>query len=220
MKRAALIVTIIVILCGSILLAYWVSTEGFAQIQPLRADEIYRIHTEEQVPREELSLFLATTDNLYLYYDYAGLVNVYSEEGIFLYGLQVKSLKHGYGDIAFDEGLLYIKARGNAMYVFDKMKLTSHFESTNNPEAYKAAELLMSGTPCREVDGVKYYAAGNEIVKSENDGPLQTVIRLPKKNESIRYLGIFLLLATAAVTYHIGSQRRHIRVKKEPPCPS
>lgn len=212
MKKALIILAMSVILICFVQLAYYVGAEGFSRIQPLRTDEAYRIYTEEQVPREDLSLYLVTDERIFLYYDYEGVINVYSLEGNFLFGLQIQSLRNGTGDIAFSKGFLYIKARGNTIYIFDDMTLVSSFDRADNPNEYIAIELLMNGAPCHEVDGVKYYAAGNEIVKSESGYPLQTVISLPKKNKSVYYLGIGILLVIAGLMHYIGYLKKKYKV--------
>ena len=63
------------------------------------------------------------TDRLYLYFEEYGIVNVYARSGPFLYGIKVGHSRNGKGAIAIVDGLLYVKARGNIIYIFDGEEL-------------------------------------------------------------------------------------------------
>ena len=105
---------------------------------------------EERIPQNKYS-FQTVSDGtiVCLYYDSLGLVNVYSSGGGFLYGIEVGHLRNGKGAIALENGLLYVKARGNVIYVFDGMKLIDWAEfsfdsSTEEKEYYRHYEEQMN----------------------------------------------------------------------------
>lgn len=63
--------------------------------------------------------FLTAADDqyLYVYYDEKGIVNVYRQGGPFLFRIELDHIPNGKGAIAARDGLLYVKARGNVIYV-------------------------------------------------------------------------------------------------------
>lgn len=203
MKRAYILVAICIILISVIVLSILISHEGFSNILPLEAEEKYRILTDELVPREEISLFLVTEELIFVYFDYNGIINIYTQDGIFLYGLQIDSLKNGVGDIAFREGILYIKARGNMIYLFKETVLVDNFRRQENPDTYKEIELLMDGEPCHQINNVKFFSSNNQIMKISEGNAIQPVISLPQKNMDIHYLAIFVLLSIAALMHYL-----------------
>ena len=80
------------------------------------------------VTREEYrgySSFLSAFDaqHTYVYWDEKGIVNVYEKDGPFLYRLEVGHSQNGKGAIAVQDGRLYVKARGNIIYVFQGEQL-------------------------------------------------------------------------------------------------
>ena len=203
MKRAYVIIAICIIVLCSIELVNLASAEGFSHISPLKTEEAYRMVTNELIPREEISLFLVTEERIFLYFDYTGIINVYSHDGIFLYGLQINSLKNGIGDIAFKDGILYIKARGNMLYIFDGTVLLDNFRRQDNPQMYSEVEVLMGGEPCHQMNNITYVSSGNKILKKAEQHVVETVISLPQKNTNIRDLAIFTMLLIAALMHYI-----------------
>lgn len=192
-----ILTTIFVVCC---LLLYLIETEVFSKIDPLNSSEIYRINSQERIPRGKIPLLLVTEKHIILFYDYEGIINVYGHTGSYMYGFQVESLKKGTGDIAFHNEQLYIRACGNKMYIFEDKRLVSCFRSTDDYDAYKEAEAYMAGDPCRNIGATSFYIVNNQIMKSIEGGPFQTVIILPQENTDISFLAFFILLGIAGIT--------------------
>ena len=85
MKRAYVIIAICIIVLCSIELVNLASAEGFSHISPLKTQEAYRVVVNELIPREEISLFLVTEERIFLYFDYTGIINVYSQGYLFIW---------------------------------------------------------------------------------------------------------------------------------------
>ena len=93
-----------------------------AVIMPHEGSKRYAYVTfTENEYHNKTSNFISTADDerLYLYYEADGAVNIYSREGSFLYCILVGHIQNGKGAIAIVDGLLYIKARGNIIYILD-----------------------------------------------------------------------------------------------------
>ena len=203
MKRAFVIVIAVVIFLACIRLGFLVQSEDFSVITPLKRGEMYRILFQEKIPREKLSLFTVNEKQIALFFDYEGIINIYSIDGVFLYGFQIESLKKGTGDIAFHNKQLFVKARGGRMYIFDGDLVSSSFSSTEYPVAYKEAEKYLEGIPCNNVGNLSFHVVGNKIMKSVDSGPYQTVITLPNENPDIKSLAFFIMLATVGLMHYL-----------------
>ena len=203
MRRAFVIVMAVLILLACVRLGFLVKNEGFSVITPLKREENYRLLREEKVPREKLSLITVNEDQIILFYDYEGIINVYSLDGAFLYGFQIESLKKGTGDLVLHDDQLYVKACGGKMYIIDGDVVLSFFRSTGDAVAYKEAEMHLEGIPHNDVGDVSFHIVGNKIMKSVDGGPYQAVITLPMENPDIKSLGMFILLAIAGLMYYL-----------------
>lgn len=203
MKRTFVVVMSVVIVLACIRFGFLVKSENFSVIAPLKTGESYRILYEEKIPREKLSLFTVNEKLIVLFFDYEGIINIYSIDGEFLYGFQIESLKKGTGDIAFHNDRLFVKARGGRMYIFNGNVVHSSFRSTEDAATYREAERLLEGIPCSNVGDVSFHVVGNRIMKAVDGGPYQTLITLPMENPDIKSLGIFILLAIAGLMHYM-----------------
>ncbi len=177
--------------------------EGFARLRPLKNEKDYMIHYTENVPREDLSSYIVTEENIYLYYEATGLVNVYSTDGSFRYGIQTDTARNDYGDIAFINGYLYIRSRNSTMYVFDDEVNARTFSYTENKSGFLTVERKMEETKKHFNSTGKFYYNSDTIGMTDKEGNRHTLIELPKKNEWVQTLPIFLCLAAAGLGYLI-----------------
>lgn len=193
---------IIVCVC-CLLLLVTMESEDFDQIDPLGPGERYHVYTDEYIPREELSIYLIANNKIVLFFDYTGLVNVYTLEGEFLYGLRVESLKNGIGDIAYDRNYIYIKSRGNTMYIFQGTTLVNSFRKNDDPVLYESIKELMDGEPNHSLNNsvYSYNSASNSIQKREGRGAFETVLDMPDRSEDNYYLALVICFLVAALAY-------------------
>ena len=206
-QKIVVSILLTVLIVTYIFLIHSIKNEEFAEIIPLESNEQYRVHFQERIPRETLSLYLVTDEMIVLFFDYEGIVNVYSLSGEFQYGLQVEALKNGLGDMAFDGKYLYVHSRGNTMYIFDQTTLIRCFRHKDDPIAYKQIEMLMEPQLNHKLEDTVYYLASNSIMKSVNGAAMQTVISLPKQDLSIRSTIMILLLFTGALAHYLQTIR-------------
>lgn len=198
-KTFSLALFVFVVALCIILLSYWRNEEGFCTVKPLDNNEDYVLHESELVPRDELTEFLVTKENIVLFYDYPGMVNVYALNGTFLYGLQVQTLQNGRGSVAHDGNYLYVHSRGHKLYVFDGPELVQSLFQEYDSVTYNRINCLMDDAVNHSLDGITYYynSVTNAIEKAGIDQPIKTVIGLPQKNPNISFVAFTLLLCVS-----------------------
>ena len=141
----------------------------------------YVIHKTPQIPpHQEITTMLVEDGKIFLYFDLDGVVNVYSVDGVFLYGIQVKSSTSGRGDIAYADQKLYIFSRENHIYVFEDQKLIEHVEFAQEKEKYRHFEkLLLTKDDSYIYGGETYYLLKTvSMVTKVVDGKRVVVIDL------------------------------------------
>lgn len=186
-------------------LAGMISKEEFDTIKPLPEDESFCISKKEQNPRDELTSFIITKDSIILYYDAAGLVNVYSIEGEFQYGIQIELIDNGKGNIGVGNDKLYIESRGGRIYVFVGMDCEDSFRRREYPERYTYIARFLNQEKGHS-DGIATYYYQKEvsqIQRKDAQGNITAVISLPQKNDNIKTVAMVFLLSVAAIAHFL-----------------
>lgn len=217
--------TIICAICGSLIIILLIigililHNEGFSTIATWKTVGKVVVHQEEAVPRAKIAEVIVKDGKIYIFYDTCGLVNVYTTDGMFQYGLQVGTLANGRGDIAFVGEKLLIKARGNVIYVFDGRNLETfveflHTESKNGTEQarlYDELESCFSAQKPRSYQG-KFYTiseSGTELlVRNTESSASKPVDFLPRRNT---WAYIVLLGACILVAFLYQSKNYFVR---------
>ena len=204
MRRVVLIALLVLIFIDSFFLVKAIGEERFDSIPPMEKDALYRVLNIELIPREEVTTFCVTDSTIILFYDVQGLANIYSLDGSFLYGLQVTTLQNGMGDIAAADDCLYIKARGNRMYIFKEKEMIRSFRYSEDPTAFRRIEEIVAGNKNHTIgeETYHYLPTTNQIVKHTPAGTLISVIAMPKINSDTQMLGTLLLLLIAALAHY------------------
>lgn len=204
MRRVVIIALLVLIFINAFLLVKLTGEERFDTVPPLEEDEYYRILNTELIPREEVTTFCVTDSVIVLFYDVQGLVNVYSLEGSFLYGLQVTTLRNGTGDIAVEDDYLYIKARGNRMFVFKEKELIRSFRYSEDPTEFRSIEQIIEGNKNHSIneEAYHYLPDTNQIVKRTPNGAMISVVTMPEINSDTQMMGMLLLLLIAALVHY------------------
>lgn len=141
MKKQFVCVVLIGLLLISINQIQYKKNEGRSRLE---AAGEYVIHKTPQIPQhQEITTMLVEDGKIFLYWDLHGIVNVYSVDGMFLYGIQVNSSTSGRGDIAYTDQKLYIFSRENHIYVFEDQKLIEHIEFAQEKKKYRRLEELL-----------------------------------------------------------------------------
>ena len=161
MKRYFIAIVIALIIIAFVWQDFLLSNEGFSTITPLEAEQNYRYLHNEQVPREDISQLLVSNDQIVVYYDDVGIVNVYSWDGDYLYGIQIDSVKNGHGDMSFHNNLLYIDAK--RIYVINNGMVVDVFTRSENYDAYKEAQTYMEGDPTTQIEGTTFYIIDKKL---------------------------------------------------------
>ncbi len=204
MRQVVILALLVLVFINAFLLVISIGEESFDPVPPLEKDEYYRILNTELIPREKVTTFCVTDSVIVLFYDAQGLVNVYSLDGSFLYGLQVLTLRNGIGDIAVAGDYLYIKPRGNRMYVFEEKELIRNFRYSEDPTEYRRIEEILAGNENHSINEESYHYLPdtNQIVKRAPEGAMISVVTMPKINSDAQMLGIFLLMLIAALVHY------------------
>lgn len=205
MRRVVILVFTLLVISCSAYLAYMIANEEFDSLDLLDNDEYYRVLAEENVPRSDLTSFQVTESTLILYYDAAGLVNVYTLEGEFLYGIQIQTIRNGSGNFVFQDHTLYILSRGNRMYAFREHNLIDSYLYTEAPEEFRQIESWMMQNKCHSMEDTTYYylSESNQIAKTVPFGIMETVISLPKRNSNIHDVVMILLILIASFIHYL-----------------
>lgn len=156
----------------------------FDQIIPVEEKNHIIIHESPLIPYDEISSMVVADGMIFLHYDAKGLVNVYNTDGEFQYGLQVKTIPNGAGDIVYIDGKLYVYARGNIIYVFEKTELINIIEfRAGSPEniIFEQYADLFSAEKQNEYLGKTYYLlkSENQVTRVDGKNQFETVIKLP-----------------------------------------
>ena len=182
MKKSVLVAIHIALITICVLVYFYLTIgSGFTLHFNIREDNGISIIKEANVPLENPTQLAGGDNTIFIYYESTGLVNAYSIDGSFLYGLHFKDIKNGRGEIAFDNDLLYILARDNTVYVLNNGKLIGQYSESEMqlPEKFDKEKLEVF------VDGhlYKYTNGGIERISpfSENE----VVIELPRKSSII-----------------------------------
>jgi len=141
----------------------------------------YIVYQEEHIPSGEITSMIVDDGFIFLFYDPYGVVNVYSTDGIFQYGIQVYTIADGYGDFAYIDSNLYIFARGNQVYKFEKTEFLTVVDAAQELERFRRYErLYLSVEKSTMYNGEQYYLLKdvNKVTKKSIAGEFITVIDL------------------------------------------
>lgn len=205
MRRVVIIVLIVFVLVNTYFLVNTIRMEGFTALTPLCDGELSRVLDTETIPQGEVSKFCVTESLIVLLYDEQGLANVYSHDGVFLYGLQVRTLHNGAGCIGFEKDKLFIRARGNRMFVFCGKKMIRSFLYSEDPTEFRRIERTIALQENHTIKDQTYHYLPdmNKIVKHTADGEMVDVISLPRTSPHVPALGVTLLLLIAALAHYL-----------------
>ena len=92
----------------------------------------YKIISQEVHLSEQVSKLLIVDDKIVLLFENAGYVAVYTQDGEFLYGIQVDTADKGTGNISYLDGYLVIKSKANTVYYFDGSLLVKIFNQRHH----------------------------------------------------------------------------------------
>lgn len=176
-------------------------------------DEMYSFLSTEYVPQGEVPLLMVKPEQIVLFYDDEGIVNVYNLLGEFLYGFKIEALKNGIGDMAFDDVNLYVNSKGNTMYIFEGKSLIRYFRRTEDPDEYERIECAMDGE-VKNTDGCSIYYyndANNCVERHENGSSIETVISFPNEHGFWDDQSIVVVLLVVACIAHYARIKRSKR---------
>lgn len=197
-----------------------ISAEGFSRVEPFHQPGKFIVHHTEYVPRNRIRSVIAQDQNIYIYYDDVGLVNVYAADGTFLYGLQVSTINNGRGSMAFGDGILYVESKGHTLYVFREESLlesiTYSYTETEEktPEAlrYRELERVFEKEQSAATNGKTYFLSQFRTAVYEKDlstGACSVVSFLPQRNVIAEAIPVIL------VVWYVGCvfRRQYVRMK-------
>lgn len=183
-------VSIVLIFAVSILLF---QREGFAEISPIEEKNRYIVHREMLSPRENVAVFIVSEENIFVYYDKSALVNVYSRNGNYCYGIQISTMKSGHGDIAFQNDLLYIKSHGAAIALFYQDQFIEWVDPAYNREKYFSVQKIFNMEKSHSQNGLNYIfdQNANAILLKESQ---KAIVTFPQRSRLAEVLAVAGLL--------------------------
>lgn len=162
---------------------YFSRHEDFNTVRPVEAEAGFLLHGKEQIPREEIDIYIVHEGKLYLFYIDNELINVYSDTGEFLYGIQFPDAQNGRSDMACHDGLLYVDVRGSGYYVFDGVNLLRHEQGV---DARRELQGFFTGeyTHTEGEHLYTYVAEKNKMIRT-GGGVTEDFLTFPKKDARI-----------------------------------
>lgn len=200
---------VFIIECVMLILAAMIfsSAASYRKIEP---GEVYRCVSTEEVPRYAVPQLLTTRDNIVLFYDEDGIVNVYDFSGNFLYEHRIEPLKNGKGRMAYDGTYLYVKSRSGTLYIFQGKSLLRYLSPRQDVDAYRENAQKLDETLPREAAAAVYFynEAGNCVQRFEEGKAIETVIRFPERWTVDAASVAIVVGAVAALAFWIDGRRR------------
>lgn len=199
MKPRKYILLCCIVVCTIFLAAIWfLSKESFDSVPIIEGEDKseFILHQTEQVPREDVTSFIADNGKIYIFYDETALINVYDTDGSFEYGIQLSTIQNSHGDIAVLDGKLFVKSRRSIIFIFREGQMIDSIDPYSSYEKYISTREIFSGEK-HTVDGGCNYElseASNDIIRSDTQ---ETVIDLPQKS----YIAEHLLIAGLLVLF-------------------
>lgn len=214
-KAVWLAVLLAVVVTGFVLLAQ----EEFDRLRPLEGDGAWQIHETQLVPREKVYQMAAEAGKLYVFFNASELLNVYTTQGEFLYGIQFPNGQNGVSALECRENLAYIHARGSGIYIFEGTKLLRfELQSIYNP-GHDELETVFTGEANHEDGGFlyQYDESANRITRT-GDAGVETVVQFPKeKLDKVKWL----LMITGLLAFYLlmwdEETRKRLWQKEQPP---
>ena len=156
----------------------------------------YRIIDQEVRLSEQVSKLLFADDKIVLFYESEGYTAVYSQSGVFLFGIQVDTSDKGTGNISYLDGYLVIKSKANTVYFFDGSFLVNSYHISNkNLDQYRLLEERMGAykSLTYTTNGITFSVSNGNIVKSDSSGLNMIIFPLPQKTMNPVFLLSFFL---------------------------
>lgn len=188
---------------------FMISREPFDNVRPIQGDGNYLIHEQEMVPKEEVGMYIAQNDNLFVFFVANELVNVYDDAGSYLYGIQFPDGNNGRSDMAFRDGLLCVDARSSGRYLFEGTKLLRFEDQSIYNKTYHDLDTYFQ-KQYPNTDGEYtyiYVKEENKFIRSVN-GCTENFIQFPKHNRLIIPLLVLDLAVLTALAYWQKNRNR------------
>lgn len=156
----------------------------------------YRIISQEVYLSEQLSKLLFVDNEIVLFYEDEGYVALYTQNGVFLYGIQVDTSDKGTGNISYLDGYLVIKSKANTVYFFDGSSLVNayHISSKNLDQSRLLVERMGDYKSLTHTNnGITFSASNGNIIKTDSTGSNTILFPLPQKTMNPIFLLSFFL---------------------------
>lgn len=156
----------------------------------------YRIISQEVYLSEQISKLLFVDNKIVLFYEDEGYVALYTQNGVFLYGIQVDTSDKGTGNISYLDGYLVIKSKANSVYYFEGSSLVNVYHiSSKNLDQYRLLEERMGdyNSLTHTTNGISFSASNGNIIKTDSSGGSTIMFPLPQKSMNPIFLLSFFL---------------------------
>ena len=197
--------------------------EGFNFVRPLKINAEPIIHHAEKIPKETISEFIEEDNNVFILYEKTGLVNVYSDVGTFLFGIQVETTSTGHAHIAYANNHLLIQSRANTIYEFNNTEEvfsidfnnTEYVNNTSYKSTYDLYETEFDKNDNHTFNGKTFTLSidGYSLVALDNDSTLQNIVDAPSPSWYIAYIPLAILICVVITGIVIDCKAKSVNKK-------
>lgn len=171
---------------------------GFSGVPTPLGRSSLRVVSEELFPRSQLKEFFVADGKLYLYYENAGLVNVYTPEGEYLYGFCYRQDNAGAAFAVYDEGKLYILSRTGALFCTEGKEIIYGAIAPELRKKQYELSVLDDQPKNHAYQGNVFIASeAGDIILKHSDGTRTTIIHAPQNGliGPLSLIGMLMMFA-------------------------
>ena len=192
-------------------------------LERLEQKQAYRFFEKEIKPGGRICSIAEDSGVLYVFYDYAGVVNVYQIDGTFMYAIQVSAIQNGAGTVAILDHKLYVISTEHVIYCFDGKALQStlvwdYQKWQNGDHSYNDLEQQIEAAEQDVTEsGFTIAANGYGLEQIDANGNINTVSFLPTEFSFLTPANniLVILIALLNVFIFILSRKRPTNTNRE-----
>lgn len=155
----------------------------FAKIKTIGEYSVYEDH---RIPPGMISSMIVDDGKIFIYYEDYAVVNIYSIDGVFQYGIQGHTIDNGRGDFSYIDQKLYLFSKAHVVYVFDQKELIEVVDGVYERSKYDYYEnnyRVNNKQTTYENETYILLREQNQIIKQIENEEVQIVLDLTKDSK-------------------------------------
>lgn len=152
---------------------------NISEIFATRDGELYHYSTVEITPKGD-PILLVTEDQIVLFYEESAILNFYDLDGNFQHGYKLATIRNGVGKMGYADGTIYVKVRGNCMFVIRDGQIESTVYILDDKDAYHELTPYVKAEPNHQHGDTTYAVTSGGIIRFGEGTVAETVIRFPQ----------------------------------------